>query len=65
MEISPYTSAQEITRNVLSASQDHKQAIILLHDINSMKNTVKALPAIIQGLKKDGFTFDIIDEISA
>lgn len=60
--ISPYTSAQEITRNVLSASHNHKQAIILLHDINDMKNTVKALPAIIKGLEKDGFTFDIIDK---
>jgi peptidoglycan-N-acetylglucosamine deacetylase len=59
---SPFTSAQEITRNVLSTSKEHKQAIILLHDINSMKNTVKALPTIIEALKKDGFTFDIIDE---
>lgn len=60
--ISPYTGAYEITRNVLTQSHNQKKAIILLHDINDMKNTVNALPAIIQGLKKDGFTFDVIDD---
>ncbi len=59
---SPFTSTQEITSNVLNMSKEHKQAIVLLHDINSMKNTVRALPTIIEGLKKDGFTFEIIDE---
>ena len=62
--ISPYTSAYEITRNVLTYSQNQKKAIILLHDINDMKNTVNALPAIIHGLKKDGFTFEVIDEVA-
>lgn len=60
--ISPNTSAYAITRNVLTHSRNYKQAIILLHDINDMKNTVQALPAIIQGLKKDGYTFDVISE---
>ena len=60
--ISPYTSTYEIKRNVLNTSHDYKQAIILLHDINDMKSTVKALPAIIEGLKKDGFIFDTIND---
>jgi len=60
--ISPLTSQQTITQNVLSNAKHHKQAIILLHDINSMKNTVKALPTIIEGLKEEGYIFDIIDE---
>lgn len=59
---SPYTSSYQITKNVLHTSHDYKQAIILLHDINDMKNTVKALPAIIEGLKKDGFIFDTIND---
>lgn len=59
--ISPYTSSHEISKNVLNTSHNYKQAIILLHDINDMKNTVKALPTIIEGLKKDGFTFDTIN----
>ncbi|MEH6948822.1 hypothetical protein V7068_17485 [Bacillus sp. JJ634] len=62
--ISPLTSQQTITQNVLSNAKHHKQAIILLHDINSMKNTVKALPTIIEGLKEEGYIFDIIDEMT-
>lgn len=60
--ISPFTSAQQITNNVLTHSKGQKQAIILFHDINDMKNTVKALPVIIESLKKKGYSFEIINE---
>ncbi|RFU65392.1 polysaccharide deacetylase family protein [Peribacillus glennii] len=61
---SPYVSKQAIIQNVLKEAAHQQQAVILLHDINSMKNTVRALPDIIEGLKSQGFIFDIIDDYS-
>lgn len=60
--ISPSISEQQIISSVQKGTKDQKHVNILLHDINSMKNTVKALPDIIEFLKKEGYTFDTIDE---
>ncbi|WMX53679.1 polysaccharide deacetylase family protein [Peribacillus sp. R9-11] len=60
--ISPSISEQQIITSVKRGLKDQKQVNILLHDINSMKNTVKALPDIIENLKREGYTFDTIDE---
>lgn len=60
--ISPTISEHQIITSVQRGLKNQKQANILLHDINSMKNTVKALPKIIEILKKEGYIFDTIDE---
>ena len=60
--ISPYVSVGEITSNVLRGAKNKDTAIILLHDINAMTNTVTALPAIIIGLKEQGFIFKVIGD---
>ena len=60
--ISPYVSVSSITSNVLNGARNKDKAIILLHDINSMTNTITALPNIIKGLKGQGFEFGIIDD---
>ncbi|MBK5442083.1 polysaccharide deacetylase family protein [Peribacillus sp. TH24] len=60
--ISPSISEQQIITSVKRGLKDQKHVNILLHDINSMKNTVKALPDIIENLKREGYTFDTIDE---
>lgn len=60
--ISPYVSVSAITSNVLNGAKNKEKAIILLHDINAMTNTVTALPNIIKGLKEQGFEFGIIDD---
>ncbi|MFD6211243.1 MULTISPECIES: polysaccharide deacetylase family protein [unclassified Peribacillus] len=60
--ISPSISEQQIINSVQKGTKDQKHVNILLHDINSMKNTVKALPDIIEYLKKEGYYFDTIDE---
>lgn len=60
--ISPMISQQTITQSVLKGAKKHKQAVILLHDIDDMKNTVKALPDIISGLKNQGFEFEMLTE---
>nr|WP_280635552.1 polysaccharide deacetylase family protein [Bacillus sp. 165] len=58
--ISPYISQQTIIQSVLKGAEGKKEINVLLHDISSMKNTVKALPVIIEGLQKQGFTFEVI-----
>lgn len=50
--------ASSITRNVLDGSKKVNQAVILMHDSQSKKTTVEALPDIIRGLKEQGFEFD-------
>ena len=60
--ISPSISEQQIISSVQKGTKGQKHVNILLHDINSMKNTVKALPDIIEYLKKEGYSFDTIDE---
>lgn len=63
--ISPSISEQQIITSVKRGLKDQKHVNILLHDINSMKNTVKALPDIIENLKREGYTFDTIDETTS
>ena len=63
--ISPYVSVGEITSNVLSGARNKDTAIILLHDINAMTNTVTALPNIIKGLQEQGFIFKVISDKTA
>ncbi|RFU68274.1 polysaccharide deacetylase [Bacillus sp. V59.32b] len=57
-------SEQTIINSVLKGTRNQKQAVILLHDITDMKNTVRALPEIIEGLKEQGYIFDIIHDDS-
>ncbi len=60
--ISPHVSVSEIVNNVLKGAEGKKEAIILMHDINAMNNTVTALPTIIKGLQKQEFEFDVISD---
>jgi peptidoglycan/xylan/chitin deacetylase (PgdA/CDA1 family) len=53
-------SRDVIVRSVLKGSQGKPKVIILMHDSQVKKTTVEALPAIIEGLKKQGFSFDIL-----
>lgn len=60
---SPYVSKENITRKILKEAREEKEmAVILLHDIHAMKNTVKALPGIIEGLIAQGYSFDRITD---
>ncbi|WP_050615262.1 polysaccharide deacetylase family protein [Bacillus testis] len=60
--ISPAISVYTITSKVINGAKGKEKAVILLHDINAMDHTVTALPTIIKGLKKQGFSFDVIHE---
>ncbi|SYX85317.1 polysaccharide deacetylase family protein [Paenibacillus alvei] len=58
----PYLSPRQMIRNVLQESQRQSKCSLLFHDFSDI--SVKALPAIIQGLKRQGFRFDVLSSHS-
>ncbi len=52
--------ANLLTNNVIKNSKDRKKLIVLMHDSSDKIYTVKALPKIIEGLKKQGYSFDVL-----
>ncbi len=55
-------SAENIIKNTLDGVDRRKTAVILLHDTGSRKNTVDALPGILEGLKERGADIRAIDD---
>lgn len=53
-------SKDKIVNSVLNGSKHTKKAVILMHDLDPKTTTVQALPEVIQGLKEQGFIFDIM-----
>lgn len=53
----PLLETQRIVDSVLNGAKQHKQAIILMHDAPAKTTTAEALPAIIEGLTAQGFSF--------
>lgn len=56
----PVVSTKVIINSALRGAQGRNQAIVLLHDAPAKKTTVEALPAIIEGLKVQGYTFEVL-----
>ncbi len=56
----PLVSTPVIVDAVLRGARGRNQAIVLLHDAPAKKTTVEALPAIIEGLKAQGYTFEVL-----
>jgi peptidoglycan/xylan/chitin deacetylase (PgdA/CDA1 family) len=55
-----------IISEVLAGAKNKKQAIILMHDSKPKTTTAQALPAIIKGLKEQGFKFSpLSSEVNA
>lgn len=52
--------ANLLANNVINRSQDRKKLIVLMHDSSDKIYTTMALPKIIEGLKKQGYIFDIL-----
>lgn len=44
--------------NVLNYSAKYNSAVVLMHDARPKTTTVQALPSLIDGLRKQGFSFD-------
>lgn len=51
---------QVIVDSVLSQAKHNSNAVILMHDAAAKTTTVEALPAIVEGLKEQGFVFDAL-----
>ena len=56
----PDRSAAALTRNVLDNTRDREHLIVLMHDSAGKKTTLDALPGIIEGLREQGYAFDIL-----
>lgn len=54
-------SASQRANTVLNSVKDG--SIVLLHDFQGNTNTVQALPAIIEGLRNQGYTFVTVSEL--
>lgn len=53
----PLVDVDTLINNVKKYTQGHKIVVILMHDAAAKSTTVQALPAIIDYLKSQGFTF--------
>ena len=53
-------SATALADNVLSNTQGREHLIVLMHDTWDKVTTLEALPIIINGLREQGYTFDIL-----
>lgn len=54
--------AKTIVNNVLSAAEKKNSICVLMHDISTKHTTVEALPEIIVGLQKMGYSFKTLNE---
>ena len=53
-------SAAALTNNVLNNTRGRDRIIVLLHDTSDKTTSLEALPAIISGLREQGYVFDIL-----
>lgn len=51
---------ETIIQSTLRGASGRDQAIVLMHDAPAKTTTVEALPAIIEGLQKQGYTFEVL-----
>lgn len=51
---------QVIVNSVLTQAKYNDNAVILMHDAAAKTTTVEALPAIVEGLREQGFVFDAL-----
>ncbi len=54
--------ASTITKNVLNQAKNKNSICVLMHDTAAKSTTVKALPDILDGLKKQGYKFEVLTE---
>lgn len=55
-----YQSASKIASNVLNRSKGMNKICVLMHDGADKQTTAQALPAIIEGLQKQGYSFEVL-----
>lgn len=52
----------KITKSVLNSAKNKNSICVLMHDTAVKDTTVKALPKILDGLKKQGYKFEVLTE---
>lgn len=58
-----YTTPEKLNENVLHYVHQNKgDSMVLLHDLENHSETVEALPALIDALRQEGYSFAAIDE---
>lgn len=55
-------TAEGIEKEIVSQVKRQKSSVVLLHDVSDGKAVLEALPEIIETLRKDGYTFEPLDE---
>ncbi len=55
-------AASRIKNNVLRQAKNKNSICVLMHDTAAKGTTVKALPGILDGLKKQGYKFEVLTE---
>ncbi len=56
--VSKPASPEQITANVLNGAKNKNSICVLMHDSTAKTTTAEALPAIIEGLKQMGYSFE-------
>lgn len=59
---SNYKTSQQLLERVKSSIKNKNKVVLLMHDASSKKQTVNALPAIIEYLISENYTFARLDE---
>lgn len=49
-----------LANNIVKNTKGKNKLVILMHDTEGKKYSAKALPIIIEGLKKQGYEFDVL-----
>ena len=58
--LSKKLSADQLVNRVVNQAKGINSICVLMHDTNAKKNTVAALPTIIERLKSMGYTFEVL-----
>ena len=53
-------SAEQLTQRVLAQAENKDRIVILMHDNGVNHASIEAVPAIIEGLREQGFTFRVL-----
>lgn len=59
-----HPDAAQILRNIQEDAAEHTTCVVLLHDTKATGQTVKALPAIIQWFRGQGYTFCTVEQLA-
>lgn len=60
-QIAPLPSGSAVASRILDQTRHLNTAVVLMHDAPTSQNTVDALPAVIEGMLEQGFTFRRLD----